>query len=121
METSILKSTKKILGIDADYTAFDLDIITYINTAFGVVNQLGVGPDVALFIEDENPTWVDLDLPQDQLNVIKTYVFLRVKLLFDPPSTSFVIEATNKQLEEYEMRLSYMREAVDWIAPLTPP
>lgn len=110
METSILKSTKKILGVAEDYTAFDLDIITHINDAFAVVNQLGVGPSTAFFIEDDTATWSDLGLPADQASMIRTYVFLKVRMLFDPPTISFLIEAMNKQIEEHEVRLSYSRE-----------
>lgn len=110
MEDSILKSTKKILGIVDDYTAFDLDVITHINSTFAIISQLGIGPPLGLLIEDSTSTWSDLDIPQDQLTMIRTYVFLRVRMLFDPPTTSFLIEATNKQIEEYETRLSYLRE-----------
>lgn len=110
METSILKSTKKILGIADSYTAFDLDIITHINAAFSILNQLGVGPVEGFMIEDEGSDWEDFVVPQTQLNLVKTYVFLKARLLFDPPTTSFLIEATTKQIEEYEWRLNVFRE-----------
>lgn len=111
MEQSILKSTKKILGLAENYDAFDADIITFINTAFGVLHQLGVGPtDEAYFIEEATPQWGDLNLPRDQENLVKTYIFLRVRLLFDPPPTSFALSAMQTQLTEYETRLSYLRE-----------
>lgn len=110
MENSILISTKKILGIEADYTVFDLDIITHINSSLSIVSQLGVGPAEGLAIEDEFPEWTDLNIPQNQLSLVRTYVFLRVRLLFDPPITSFLIEAMNKQVQEHEQRLSYLRE-----------
>jgi hypothetical protein len=110
METSILISTKKILGITESYTAFDLDIITHINSTFSILNQLGVGPEAGFMIEDEVAVWDDLEVPIRQLSLIKTYVFLKVRLLFDPPTTSFLIEATNKQIEEYEWRLNVNRE-----------
>lgn len=113
MENSILKSTKKILGIADEYTAFDLDIITHINATLAIVNQLGIGPDGGILIDDDASTWGDLDLPQDQMSIVRTYVFLRVRMLFDPPSTSFLIEATNKQIEEFETRLSYIREGIE--------
>lgn len=110
MENSILKSTKKILGVDASYTAFDLDILTHINSTFSIINQLGVGPDDGFMIEDDTATWEDIGIPQKQLNLVRTYMFLRVRMLFDPPTTSFLIEATNKQIDEHEQRLSYFRE-----------
>lgn len=110
MENSILTSTKKILGVGADYTAFDVDIITHINTAFAVVNQLGIGPEEGFYIEDASPTWNDLGLPENQGRMVRTYVFLKTRMLFDPPTTSYLIDATNKQIEEYEWRLSLFRE-----------
>ena len=110
MENSILTSTKKILGIGPDYSAFDIDIITLINSTFPIVNQLGIGPDGAFEIEDEVPEWTDLDLPINQMNLLRTYVFLRVRVMFDPPNTSFLLDAMNKQIAEYESRLSYLRE-----------
>jgi hypothetical protein len=110
MEESILKSTKKILGLAADYTPFDLDVITHINSTFSILDQLGVGPTGGFFIENEKATWSDFEVPENQLNLIKTYMFLRVRNLFDPPTTSFLIDATNKQLQEYEWRISTWRE-----------
>lgn len=105
MDPSILLSTKKILGLTADYTAFDLDILTHINSAFAVVTQLGAGPVGGFMIEDENATWESLAVPEPQLSVVKTYIFLRVRMLFDPPTTSFHLEATKEQIREYEWRL----------------
>lgn len=120
MEESILKSTKKILGLDDSYTAFDLDVITHINSAFSTLDQLGVGPDGGFFIEDDRDEWSDFTVPKNQLNLIKTYVFLKVRMLFDPPTTSFLIEATNNQLREYEWRISTFREwALDPVDPMT--
>lgn len=110
MEDSILKSTKKILGVKDDYTAFDLDIITHINSTFAILSQIGVGPLYGFVIDDDVAKWSDINLVQDQLGLVKTYMFLRVRMLFDPPATSFLIEATNNQIREYEMRLSYLRE-----------
>jgi hypothetical protein len=110
MENSILISTKKILGISEDYDVFDLDIITHINSALSIVNQLGIGPIDGLAIEDESPEWEELGIPQNQLSMVRTYVFLKVRMLFDPPTTSFLIEAMNNQIQEHEQRLSYLRE-----------
>jgi hypothetical protein len=110
MEESILTSTKKILGLDQDYTAFDLDVITHINAAFSILSQLGVGPDGGFSLTDDLTFWTDYDVPPDQLHLVKTYVYLKVRSLFDPPTTSFLIEATEKQIKEYEWRLNLFRE-----------
>lgn len=119
MEESILKSTKKILGLADNYTPFDLDVITHINAAFSILDQLGVGPEGGFFIEDETPVWDDYLVPPNQLHLIKTYIFLKVRLLFDPPTTSFLIEATTNQLREYEWRLNVFREwALDPVDPM---
>ena len=110
MEESILKSTKKILGLDEDYVAFDLDVITHINAAFSILNQLGVGPEGGFYIEDESAVWDDYGLPPNQMHLVKTYVYLKVRVLFDPPGTSFLLNAANEQIKEYEWRLNVFRE-----------
>jgi hypothetical protein len=110
MEDSILISTKKILGIAADYTAFDTDILTHISSVLSIAEQLGIAFDPDFALEDESTGWSELDLPQNQLNLLRTYVFLKVRMLFDPPSLSFVIDAMNKQISEYEVRLNNARE-----------
>ena len=112
MEASILKSTKKILGLDQEYTAFDLDVITHINAAFSILDQLGVGPLGGFSIEDDQTEWIEYPVPPNQLHLIKTYIYLKVRLLFDPPSTSFLINAYEEQLKEYEWRLNVMREVL---------
>lgn len=109
MSTSILTSTKKILGLDQEYTPFDLDIITHINTAFSTLTQLGIGPTDGFSIEDADPEWTAF-VDDDRLNSVKTYVYLRVRLLFDPPQASYLIEAINKQIAEIEWRLNMHRE-----------
>lgn len=120
METSILTSTKKILGITEDYVVFDLDIITHINAAFSLLNQLGVGPVNGFMIEDADIEWEDYGVPMNQLTLVKTYVYLKVSILFDPPTTSFLIEAKTKQIEEYEWRLNEFREwDLDPVDPMT--
>ena len=118
MEDSILISTKKILGVSEDYTVFDLDITTHINAAFSILHQLGI-PEDGFYIEDETALWSEIpDVVPTQLNLIKTYVYLKVRSIFDPPATSFLIEATNNQLREYEWRLNVSRE--NSIPPLRP-
>lgn len=112
MTNSILDSTKKILGIAPDYTVFDLDIMTHINSAFSTLEQLGVGPANGFMIEDSTAEWGDLLGTDPRLNSVKTYVYLRVRLLFDPPATSFVITAMQEQLREIEWRLNVSVEPI---------
>jgi hypothetical protein len=119
--TSILTGTKKILGILEDYTVFDHDIITHINTAFSTLTQLGVGPAEGFMIEDETAEWVDfIDDTDLQYNSVKTYVYLRVRLLFDPPTTSYLIAAFQDQVRELEWRLNVHREETEWVDPDPP-
>ena len=106
MSTSILTSTKKILGIAEDYTAFDLDIITHINSVFTTLQQLGVGPVEGFMIEDALPTWEHFLNGDKRLNSVKTYVYMRVRLMFDPPATSFAISSMQEQVKELEWRLN---------------
>jgi len=121
LETSILTSTKKILGLAEDYTAFDLDVITHINSAFSTLTQLGVGPAAGFMIEDDTADWGDFIVDDDlQYNSVKTYVYLRVRMLFDPPATSFVIAALNDQIKELEWRLNVHREETGWTDPDPP-
>ena len=120
MEDSILKSTKKILGIDPDYTAFDLDITTHINSFFSTLTQLGIGPSIGFFIEDDTAVWADYITAETGNESVKTYMFLRIKLVFDPPSTSYVITALEKQIAELEWRLNVHREDTQWIDPDPP-
>lgn len=117
---SILTSTKKILGIVEDYTVFDPDIITHINTAFSTLTQLGVGPAEGFMIEDAEPVWIDFIGEDLQYNSVKSYVFLRVRQLFDPPATSYLIAAFDKQIEELEWRLNIHREETGWVDPDPP-
>ncbi len=118
MEQSILIGTKKILGIDADITAFDHDILTHINSAFSTLNQLGVGPAAQFYVEDEEPTWEDfIDEDDTILNMVRSYVFLKVRLIFDPPATSYAIAALQDQIREFEWRLNTAREDEYWVDP----
>lgn len=110
METSILTSVKKVLGIDAAYTAFDEDVIMHINAAFATLLQLGIGPENGFMIYDAVPEWDDFIAPSADQNASKTYVYLKVRLLFDPPGTSFLLDAIRRQIEELEWRLNVSRE-----------
>lgn len=102
---SILQSIKKLLGIHSDYTVFDDDIIIHINTNFVVLNQLNVGPTEGFFITDGDATWDEYIGDKQYQHMVKTFIYLKVKLIFDPPSSSFVIESMNKTLSELEFRL----------------
>lgn len=119
MEDRILTSTKKVLGVPEDYTAFDLDIVQHINAAFSVLTQLGVGPSEGFVIEDDTAVWSDYITENITLSMVKTYIYLKTRILFDPPATSFLIEALNRQIEEYEQRISYQREDASWTTPVT--
>lgn len=103
---SILTSIKKLLGISEEYTQFDDDIIMHINTVFLNLTQLGVGPAEGFLIEDDVAEWEDFIDDNIQLQAVKSYVYLKVKLLFDPPLSSAVIESTNRMISELEWRLN---------------
>ena len=109
---SILISIKKLLGITEEYKQFDPDIIIHINSVFLTLKQLGVGPEKAFAITGEYETW-DQFLPEDNPNfeAVKSYMHIKVKLLFDPPTISAVMEAMNKMAKEYEWRLNVEGES----------
>lgn len=107
---SILTSIKKLLGIAEDYEHFDQDLIIHINSVLSVLTQLGVGPSEGFSIEDENATWNDF-IPEDKrLSSIRSYVYMKVKLLFDPPLSSSVMESMNRMISEFEWRLNIAAE-----------
>lgn len=106
METSILTSIKKMLGVAEDYTEFDEDIITHINSVFLNLTQLGVGPEEGFMIEDDTAVWEDFIVDSIQLQAVKTYMYLKVKLLFDPPLSSSVTESFTRMIAELEWRLN---------------
>lgn len=117
MSESILTSVKKNLGLDVSYTVFDPDIILYINSVFSTLNQLGLGPEEGFAITDATPTWSAFIGSDPRLNNVKTYMYLRVRMLFDPPQTSYLIDALNKQVLEHEWRLNVYREGTAWTDP----
>jgi len=117
MEQSILKSVKKNVGIGPDYTEFDQDILTYINSAFSTLYQLGIGPDEGFAIEDDMSVWADFVEQDPRLSQVQTYVCLKTRVLFDPPATSYLITALEKQIQELEWRLNTQREATAWADP----
>lgn len=106
METSILTSIKKLLGVAEDYAEFDEDIMTHINSVFLNLTQLGVGPEEGFMIKDDTAEWEDFINNSVQLQAVKTYVYLKVKLLFDPPLSSSVTESINRMIAELEWRLN---------------
>ena len=107
---SILTSIKKLLGIAEDYEHFDQDLIIHINSVLSVLTQLGVGPSEGFSIDDENATWNDF-IPEDKrLSSIRSYVYMKVKLLFDPPLSSSVMESMNRMISEFEWRLNVAAE-----------
>jgi len=119
--SSILTDTKKILGLPADYTAFDIDVILHINSVFSTLNQLGIGPVEGFEIQDDTADWADFLGTDKRLNSVKTYLYLRVRLVFDPPSTSFHLAAIEKQIDELGWRLNVIHEDDEWINPLPAP
>jgi hypothetical protein len=114
---SILTDTKKVLGIDEEYTAFDLDILMHINSSFATLQQLGIGPVDGFEIEDATETWDTFLDGNKPYNQIKTYIYLRVRQLFDPPTTSYLLDAMQKQIGEIEWRLRALREETEWVDP----
>ena len=108
---SILTSIKKMLGLPKDYVHFDEDIVMHINSVFMVLQQFGVGPAHGFYIEDETKTWGDYLGDPTILQMVKTYMHHKVKLMFDPPASSIVMEAMKQIIAECEWRL---REAVEF-------
>lgn len=121
MSKSILISTKKVLGLEQDYTAFDLDVLMHINSVFTTLTQVGIGPVNGFMIEGPDETWEDFLGDDLNLNSVKTFVYLKVRLLFDPPSTSYHITALEKQADELLYRLSIHRENLEWAQPIPNP
>lgn len=111
---SILTSVKKMLGIAEEYEQFDADVIMHINSAFMILTQLGVGPSEGFSIEDNSAIWSDFIQDSTNIESVKSYVYLRVKLLFDSTSLgSPVIEAMNRQISELEWRLNIEAESTN--------
>jgi hypothetical protein len=115
VDDSILDTTKKILGIAPEYTAFDLDIITHINSVFFVLNQIGVGPPEGFMITDNTSKWSDF-IGAEAIIAVKSYMGLRVRLIFDPPATGPATDAMNKQADMFEYRLHMFMEGVRYTA-----
>lgn len=108
---SILTSIKKLLGIDESYTVYDNDIIMHINSVFMVLNDLGVGPSKAFKIHDDIATWKDFIEDQDDMEDVKTYVYQKVKYIFDPPLNATVLNALKNSIDEFEWRQNFRAES----------
>lgn len=103
---SILTSIKKMLGIAEEYEHFDMDLIIHVNSVLSILAQLGVGPSEGFSIRDKTAVWNEFIPTGVNLELVKSYVYLKVRLLFDPPSSSAVIESTNRLINELEWRIS---------------
>ena len=110
MNDSILTSIKKLLGVTEEYEHFDSDIVMHINSVFMILTQLGVGPSEGFSICDKSSVWSDFIPNDSRFESVKSYVYLRVKLLFDPPLSSAVMEASNRAINELEWRLNVAAE-----------
>lgn len=120
MTDSILDSVKTMLGVPVESTDADSELMLHINSVLSNLNQLGVGPLEGFMITDSNAVWADLLSGNMKMNDAKTYVFLRVKMLFDPPTTSFALDAMKEQVQEAAWRLNVTREQTDWVNPNPP-
>lgn len=109
---SILDSEKKLLGLDQDYDVFDDDLIIHINTIFGTLHQIGVGPSNQFFISDNTATWSEFTTNEAIVHEVRSYMFLRLRLLFDPPSSSFVLNSYKEQIQEFEWRLNVKSDEI---------
>lgn len=103
--SSILETIKKLIGIDRDYGVFDIDLIVAINSSFMILNQLGIGPEKPFSITDCTSTWADFFGDEEIFALAKSYIYLRTKLLFDPPSSGVLHEAVERQISEFEWRM----------------
>lgn len=102
---SILTSIKKLLGIGEDYEHFDADIIIHINSVLMILNQLGVGVE-GFAIKDKTAIWTDFMSDETMIESVKSYVYLKVRLIFDPPQSSAVISAIERTISELEWRIN---------------
>lgn len=112
---SILTSIKKLLGIAEEYTHFDADLIMHINSVLSILTQIGVGPAEGFSIKDDSSVWEDFVPENSKLELIKSYMYMKVKLLFDPPLSSAVIESTNRMTSELEWRIQVAADPVKTI------
>lgn len=106
MDDSILTSIKKLLGIDEAYTHFDTDLIMHINSVFMILTQLGVGPAEGFSITDSDAVWGDFITNENSVEAVKSYIYLKVKLMFDPPLSGTVSDSISRAISELEWRLN---------------
>ena len=106
MDDSILNSIKKILGMPPEYDAFDTDLVIHINSVFGILAQLGVGPEGGFSISDNTTLWKAYLGDSKDLEMVKSYIALKVRLIFDPPTIGAVMDAMKEQIRELEWRLN---------------
>jgi hypothetical protein len=106
MTDSILNDIKKLLGIDNTYTEFDTDIIIHINSVFMILNQLGVGPESGYRITGSLNTWSEFTNNEYEMESVKSYIYLKVRMMFDPPQSSALMQAMNEQIKELGWRLN---------------
>lgn len=114
MQDSILMTIRKLVCGDPYADHFDTDLLVHINACFSILNQLGVGPENGFVVTDETQSWSSYIADNRTLNMVKTYVTLKVKKIFDPPLTSSVLEAMDKEISQLEWRLNV---AVDPVKP----
>jgi hypothetical protein len=118
---SILDDMKKVLQIEPDETAFDTDLVMHINTVFSVLTQLGIGPVEGFMITDASATWASYLGGDKRLNMVKTYMYARIRLFFDPPAGSYhLTNALKEQVAELESRINMIREGDAWVDPAPP-
>lgn len=106
MDDSILDSVKSALGIVTEYRYFDSQILMHVNSVFTILQQLGVGPSDGFSINDETAVWSDFFEDPSSLSLVQSYMYLRVRMLFDPPTNSFLMDSMKQQVQEYEWRLN---------------
>lgn len=116
MEESILKTIKEALGIVDDYTAFDSQIIMHINSVFMILNQIGIGPEGGYQIQDKADAWSEFikksDWDDESFNLVKTYIAIKVKMIWDPPSSNALLDVYQRQIDEFEYRLNLRSEEI---------
>lgn len=108
---SILTSIKLLLGITEDYEAFDQQIIAHINSVFMILTQLGIGPPEGFMITSKIDTWNEFVSDEKKMQLVKSYTYLKVKMLFDPPSSSAAMDSANRMINEFEWRLNSQAES----------
>lgn len=122
VDESILKSTKASLGLAPEQTSFDSEILMHLNSAISTLTQVGVGPPDGIYVSGESETWEKLIGTDPRLNAVKSYLHLRVKMLFDPPEIGFVLTAMKEMIKEAEWRLNItVDDEIPSDAPATQP